>query len=102
MNTTPQDLLAKSILLKEKRKAHAKAVLNRPASIGLTTLAVAAVGGLGSYLGVAAKFDAPLWVKALLMSVFVVVFVNTIELWTMRRRLEAAITLLQLQQESAD
>lgn len=102
MNTTPQDLLAQAILLKEKRKAHAKAVLNRPASIGLPTLVVGLVGGLASYLASAEKFEAPLSVKMLLASVLAIVVVNTMELWTTRRRLDAAITLLQLQQESSD
>jgi ABC-type transport system involved in cytochrome c biogenesis permease component len=98
-NTIP-DPLVQSILLKEKRKAYAKAVLNRPGSIVPVFLVVAVLAGLGSYLLLEIQHSqAPLWTAALLVGGFALSIVNALDLWTTRRRLEAAITLLQLQQE---
>jgi hypothetical protein len=63
-------------------------------------LVAAAIAGLGPFFLNAQQFEAPLAVKGLLIAGFVVSIVTAMDLWTTRRRLEAAITLLELQQES--
>ncbi|WP_440967021.1 hypothetical protein ACL58G_11730 [Massilia sp. GER05] len=94
-----QDDIAQSILAKEKRKADARAVLNRPDSIIPTCLVTALLVGVGVYLQSIDKFEAPAWVVILLIVGVSSSFATTMELWKMRRRLDAMI-LLQDQQAS--
>lgn len=63
-------------------------------------LVAAAISGFGLVFLNAQQFEAPLAVKGVLIAVVVVCILNAMDLWTTRRRLEAAITLLELQQES--
>ena len=96
---TPADLLAQAILTKEKRKAHAKAILNRTASTSPVLIAGLIVSPLATYLVTLDRFDAPLSVKVLLAAAFIAAVLNMVDAWITRRRLDAAITLLQLDQE---
>jgi F0F1-type ATP synthase assembly protein I len=96
-----QELHAKAILAREKRRAHARAVLNRPASSLPIMIVTAVLVGVGAWLQAADRFEAPTWVVVLLISGFIGAVVNAMDAWTTRRRLEAAITLLALQ-ENAD
>ncbi|MYM34434.1 hypothetical protein GTP38_08805 [Duganella sp. FT94W] len=100
MPTPIQDEIAHSILLKEQRKARAKAVLNHPSSSVPTLLVTMLIVGLGSYLQGAYQFEAPMWVSVFLMVGVSGSVANMMDLWTTRRRLEAAIILLQQQQDS--
>jgi hypothetical protein len=94
-----QDEIAQSILAKEKRRANAQAVLNRPDSIVPTCLVTMLLVGLGVYLQSVDRFEAPTWVTVLLIAGVGSSLANTLELWKMRRRLDAII-LLQDQQDS--
>jgi len=96
-----QDDIAQSILVKEKRRADAKALLNRPDSIVPTFLATMLLVGLGVYLQSSDKFEAPAWVVILLIAGVSSSFATTLELWKMRRRLDAMI-LLQDRQAADD
>lgn len=100
MPTPIQDEIAHSILASEKHKAHAKAVLNRPSSSVPTFLVTMLIAGLGVYLQGIDQFDAPMWVSVLLILGVSCSVANMMDLWTTRRRLDAAITLLQQQQDS--
>jgi len=100
MNTPVQDEIALSILANEKRNAHAKAVLNRPTSTVPTVLVTTLIVGLCTYLQGAFQFDAPMWVRAFLVIGVSCSAANMMDLWTTRQRLDAAITLLQQQQNS--
>jgi hypothetical protein len=55
--------------------------------------------GLGVYLQSVDRFEAPTWVTVLLIAGVGSSLANTLELWKMRRRLDAII-LLQDQQDS--
>lgn len=88
------------ILANEKRKAHAKAVLNRPSSSVPTLLVTMLIVGLGTYLQGAYRFEAPMWVSVFLTVGVSCSAANMMDLWTTRRRLDAAIILLQQQQDS--
>jgi hypothetical protein len=94
-----QDDIAQSILAKEKRRADAKAVLNRPDSIVPTFLVTMLLVGLGVYLQSSDKFEAPAWVVILLIAGVSSSFANGMELWKTRRRIDAMI-LLQDQRDS--
>ncbi len=96
---TPTDLLAQAILSKEKRKAHAKAVLNKTASGGPLLIAGLLVSPLATYLVNLNDFAAPLSVKVLLVTTSSAAVLGMVDGWITRRRLDAAITLLQLEQE---
>ena len=74
-------------------------MLNRPDSIVPTFLVTILLVGLGVYLQSIDKFEAPTWVTLLLIAAVGSSFANTLELWKMRRRLDAMI-LLQDQQDS--
>lgn len=100
MPTPIQEEIAHSILAKEQRKAHAKAVLNRPSSSVPTLLVTMLIVGLGAYLQGAYPFEAPMWVSVFLIVGLSCSAANMMDLWTTRRRLEAAIILLQQQQDS--
>jgi hypothetical protein len=89
------DDIAQAILAKEKRNARAKAVLNRPVSLVPTFAATTAFVGVGLYLHSVERFEAPLWVSVLLIAGFACSALNTMELWTVRRRLDAVVTLLE-------
>jgi len=93
------DISAQTILRTEKRKAQARAVLDRPASAGPMLVVTPLLTGLASMGMSIGTFEAPLWVKVMLVSGFIVSILNAMESWATRRRLEAAITLLQLEQE---
>jgi hypothetical protein len=97
---TPDDI-AHAILANEKRKAHAKAVLNRPASTIPAFVVAMLVVGAGMYLQSVEQFEAPMWVSVLLIACVSCSMVNMMDLWTTRRRLDAAIILLH-QQPDAD
>lgn len=99
MSTLPQQLLAQSILEKTRRKARAQAVLNRPASARWLAIVIALLTGSSVYLLAAAKFEAPVLVQVLLVVGFAGAVINGIELRATQRRLEAAITLLQLRED---
>lgn len=96
---TPADLLAQAILLKEKRKAHAKAVLNKTASGGPILIVGLLVCPLATYFVNLDDFAAPLPVKVLLVTTFSAAVLSMVDGWITRRRLDAAITLLQLDRE---
>lgn len=100
MEAPMQEEMALSLLRLEKEKARAKAILGRPPSTLPTSLVTLFLVGLGVFLEDAARFEAPLWVRVLLVVVVSATVTNAIELWMTRRRLEAAITLLKIQQES--
>lgn len=100
MTTPTPDLFAQSILIKEERKARARAVLNRPPSSSAAAIIVSLLIGLTSYFLSVGRFEAPAWVIVLLIAGFIGSVINAMELWATRRRLEAAIVLLQSQQES--
>ena len=86
------------MLTKEKRSAQAMAVLNRPISAVPTFFVTMLFVGLGTYLQSVERFDAPLWVRVLLIAGFGCSVANMVDLWTTRRRLDAVITLLQQQE----
>jgi hypothetical protein len=92
------DDIAQSILAKEKRGAEAMAVLNRSISAVPTFIVTMLFVGLGTYLQSVERFEAPLWVRVLLIAGFGCSVANIVDSWTTRRRLDAVITLL-LQQE---
>jgi hypothetical protein len=94
-----QDDIARSILAKEKRRADAQAVLNRPDSIVPTFLVTMLFVGLGVYMQSSDRFEAPTWVVMLLIASVSSSFANAMALWKTRRRLDAMI-LLQAKQES--
>lgn len=100
MPTPIHDENTHSILANEKRKAHAKAVLNRPSSSVPTLLVTMLIVGLGAYLQGAYQFEAPMWVSVFLTVGVSCSAANMMDLWTTRRRLDAAIILLQQQQDS--
>jgi len=92
-----QQEIAASLLKKENDKAKARAILNRPTSAVPGFLATVSVVGLGTCLQAFERFEAPLWVTALLVAGVGGAVLNMIDSWTTRRRLDAAITLLELQ-----
>lgn len=100
MPTPIRDENIHSILANEKRKARAKAVLNRPSSSVPTLLVTMLIVGLGAYLQGAYRFEAPMWVSVFLTVGVSCSAANMMDLWTTRRRLDAAIILLQQQQDS--
>jgi len=103
--TTPEQLLAQSILTREKRKAEAKAILNRPNSLwqGLFTVGIAvALGMYLNYLQRTEQPEVPSWVGTVLFIALFNCAINSLELWKTRRRLDAAIVLLELQEDRAD
>ena len=95
-----QEQTASSILAKEKDKAKAKAILNRPASAVPVLLVTMLTVGLGVFLQSKERFEAPMWVSVLLITAVSFSVANMMELWTTRRRLDAAITLLEQHQNS--
>jgi hypothetical protein len=100
MPTPIQDEIVHSILANEKRKAHAKAVLNRPSSSVPTLIVTMLIVGLGVYLQGVDQFEAPMWVSVLLIVGASCSAANMMDLWTTRRRLDAAIVLLQQPEDS--
>lgn len=95
-----QDDIAHTILTNEERKAYAKEVLNRPASSVPTFVVTMLFVGLGAYLQGVDQFEAPMWVFVLLIVSVSSSAANMMDLWTTRRRLDAAIILLQQRQDS--
>lgn len=89
--------IAQSILAKEKRKADANAVLNRPQSAVPTFFVGMFFVVLGVYLQRFTVFEAPTWITISLLACVSCTAINVFELWTTRRRLEAVIVLLQQQ-----
>lgn len=92
---------AQSIMSKAARAARAAAVLNRPASSVPVFLASSVGSAIGVYALSASHFEAPLAVKVLLLLGFVGAIINAMDCWTTRRRLDAAIELLHLQNETS-
>ena len=99
MLTPMQEHIASSVLSKEKNKARAKAILNRPTSAVPTVLVTMSIAGIGGFLQSVEKFEAPMWVSVLLIVSASVAAANMMESWTIRRRLDAAIVLLEQQQD---
>lgn len=95
-----QEEIASSLIAKENAKAKAKAVLGRPASSVPGLLVTLSIVGLGGFLQSVERFEAPMWVSVLLITGVSGSVVNMMDLWTTRRRLDAAITLLELQRDS--
>ncbi|KQV37118.1 hypothetical protein [Massilia sp. Root335] len=95
-----QEHIASSVLSKEKNKARAKAILNRPTSAVPTVLVTMSIAGIGGFLQSVEKFEAPMWVSVLLIVSASVAAANMMESWTIRRRLDAAIVLLEQQQDA--
>ena len=91
---------AASLLKKEKDKAKAREILNRPASAIPSLLVTMSVVGLGAFLQAVERFEAPMWVTVLLIVGASGSVLNMMDLWTTRRRLDAAIFLLELQKRS--
>jgi hypothetical protein len=94
--------IASSLLAKENNKSKAREVLNRSTSAVPGLLVTALIVGLGGVLQSVEKFEAPIWVSVLLITGVGVAIGNTMDLWTTRRRLDAAITLLELQSKSGE
>jgi hypothetical protein len=92
-----QQEIAASLLKKENDKARARAILNRPASAVPTFVVTMFVAGLGAFLQTVERFEAPTWVIVLLVLGVSGSVLNLMDLWTTRRRLDAAIVLLELQ-----
>lgn len=97
MNSDTQEEIARSILIKEKRKSRANDLLNRRASAFPILVVMMLALGTGLFFDRADSFDAPLWVRVLLAISVAVSAANTVELWDTRRRLDATIFLLQQQ-----
>lgn len=93
--------VARSILGQLKRTADANAVLSRPPSRIPALLVPGLVGGAWFYLQTVEQFAAPLWVSLVLVTAINFLVLNMIESFSISRRLEAAITLLQQQQDRA-
>lgn len=91
---------AQSIVSKAQRAARAAAVLNRPTSMVPLFIAASVSAAVGVYFMSGPHFEAPFAVKLLLIAGFVGAIVNAVDCWTTRRRLEAAIELLQLQNDT--
>ena len=83
-----------------KRAAHARAVLTKPTSSISTWLVSTLGGGACTYFLSSSEFRAPLPLSVLVGVGAVGAIVNAMDGWTTRRRLEAAIELLKLQDES--
>lgn len=94
------DKVTQSILDNEKRRAHAKAVLNRAPSSVPTLLLTMLIVGLVVFLQGTYKFEAPMWVTVLLIVSVSSSATNMMDLWATRRRLDAAIALLEQQENS--
>lgn len=92
-----QKEIATSILEKEKLRAKAQVVLNQPTSTITKILSLLLPIGLALLLVDDTAFQAPISVKILLALATSWSLVNTLELWTARRRLDAALILLGLQ-----
>jgi hypothetical protein len=92
--------IASSLLKMEKDKAQARGILNRPISAVPSFLVSMAVVGLILYLQTIERFEAPMWVIILLVAGACGSVLNMMDLWTTRRRLDAALTLLELQSRS--
>lgn len=94
------DPLVPAILKREKRRADAKAVLARPGS----ALPLLLVGPLIA-IGVSNYFDGHSpsghLFNVLLSCGLVALIALALESWAIRRRLEAAIVLLELEQDDA-
>ena len=99
MPTPMTELSAQTILRTEKRKTQASAVLARPDSGRLMLIVAPLLTGMVSMALSIGTFEAPLPVKLMLATGLVLSILNAMDLWTTRRRLEAAITLLQLEQD---
>ncbi|MDL2357685.1 MAG: hypothetical protein QFF03_20715 [Pseudomonadota bacterium] len=84
-----------------KRAACARAILNKPMSSVPTLLASMFGGGTCTYLLSSSEFKASLPLSVLVGVGAVGAIVNAMDCWTTRRRLEAAIDLLKLQDEWA-
>jgi len=95
-----QQEIAGSLLKKENDRAKARAILNRPASAVPSLLVTISVVGLGAFLQAIERFEAPTWVTVLLIIGVSGSVLNMMDLWTTRRRLDAAIILLELQKRS--
>lgn len=95
-----QEKIASSILSKEKTRAQAKAVLNRPTSAVPTLLTTMLIVGIGAFFLNTEAVQLPIWVSVALMTAISLAATNAIELWTVRRKLEAVIDLLELSQNS--
>jgi hypothetical protein len=93
MNTQIIELEARQLLEKEGRRSRAKALLDRRASITMTTLVSSIATGIALFC--MADFTAPLAVKVMITLSFSSAIVSQVESWQSRRRLEAAIELLR-------
>ena len=100
MHQPVHDDIVQSIMAKESRNARARAVLNGPISAVPSLIVTMAFMVLGLYVQSVERFEAPLWVSVLLIAGFAGSAANMVGLWTMRRRLDAVVTLLQ--QQDAD
>jgi len=93
MNTQIIELEARQLLEKEGRRSRAKALLDRRASITMTTLVSSIATGIALFC--MGDFAAPLSVKVLITVSFSSAIVSQVESWQSRRRLEATIELLR-------
>lgn len=91
-----QEEIATSILKKDKVKAKAKAILDRPSSKFSSLLNLSLSVCLVVFLQSDESFQAPTWVKILLALVTSWSVQNMLDLWGTRRRLDAALTLLKM------
>jgi len=96
MERLPSELEAASALRDLGNRSRAEAILASPSRVRPALIAAAAVGA--SLLAQFALDDAnePLITRALLVAMLAGLVVASIELWDVRRRLEAVIQLLQL------
>lgn len=94
------DPFAHAILKQEKRRADARAVLDRPGSaLPLLVVGPLVAIGVSNYLD-GHSSNGPLF-NALLSCGLVALIALAFESWAIRRRLEAAIVLLELKQDDA-
>lgn len=94
------DEIAYAILTNEKHKADAKAVLNRPTPLTPTFLVTMLIVGLAAYFQSVDQFEAPVWVRIFLIAMVSGSVASIMDSYVIRRRLDAAIFLLQHKQDA--
>lgn len=99
MQKSITEIDARTILKNIERSDRAKAILSKRTSV-IPVVLVSSLGGAVCATAIASsKFEAPLMVIVLLVLGSVGAIVGAMENYTIRRRLEAEIELLQLQEE---
>lgn len=102
MQNSITEIEARSILKNAERSARAKAILGKRTSMIPAALVSSFGGAICATTIASSKFEAPLIVIVLLVLGGVGAIIGAMEHFTVRRRLEAAIELLQLQEEARE